>query len=131
MFWIRLLMRQSGFMRKRHISNNIRLVLDLIDYSFLCSDDSFIFFLDFYKAFDAVEHNFIFQTIEQFGFGQSFCRAVRTMYSNGNSSIRLKNGTSPRFELQRGIRQGCPLSPYLFMYTTTFHSLKKQLLDSA
>ena len=43
---------QSGFMRKRHISNNIRLVLDLIDYSSLCSDDSLIFFLDFYKAFD-------------------------------------------------------------------------------
>lgn len=109
---------QSGFMRKRHISNNIRLVLDIIDYSFLCPDDSFIFFLDFYKAFDTVEHNFIFQTFEKFGFGDFFCKAVRTMYCKGNSSIRLKNGTSPRFELQRGIRQGCPASPYLFILCT-------------
>ena len=61
---------QSRFMRKRHNSNNIRLVIDIIDYSFLCPDDSFFFLLDFYKAFDTVEHNFIFQTIEKFGFGK-------------------------------------------------------------
>ena len=109
---------QSGFMRKRYISNNIQLVLDIIDYSFLCPDDSFIFFLDFHKAFDTVEHNFIFQNIEKFGFGDFFCKAIRTMYSKGNSSIRLKNGTSPRFELQRGIRQGCPASPHLFILCT-------------
>lgn len=38
---------QSGFLSKRYISNNIKLVLDVIDNSFLCPDDSFIFFLDF------------------------------------------------------------------------------------
>ena len=75
---------QSRFMRKRHNSNNIRLVIDIIDYSFLCPDDSFFFLLDFYKAFDTVEHNFIFQTIEKFGFGDLFCKAVRTMYSKVN-----------------------------------------------
>lgn len=35
---------QSGFMRNRHISNNVRLVLDIIDYSDLVSDESFILF---------------------------------------------------------------------------------------
>lgn len=43
----------------RHISNNVRLVFGLIDYSELISDDSFILFLDFYKGFDTVEHPFI------------------------------------------------------------------------
>ena len=114
-----LLMKSNqGFVRKIHVSNNIWLVLDIIDLSFLCPDDSFIFFLDFYKAFDTVEHNFIFQTIENLVFGDFFCKALRTMYSKGNSSIRLKNGTLPRFELQRGIRQGCPASPYLLILCT-------------
>ncbi len=90
---------QSGFMRNRHISNNIKLVLDLIDYSDLCSDESFILFVDFYKAFDTIEHKFIFHALEKFGFGSYFSSAIKAMYTNGNSSIRLHAGTSPRFFL--------------------------------
>uniref|UniRef100_A0A3Q3BIJ9 Reverse transcriptase domain-containing protein n=1 Tax=Kryptolebias marmoratus TaxID=37003 RepID=A0A3Q3BIJ9_KRYMA len=109
---------QSGFMENRHISNNIRLVLDLIDYSHLCPDDSFILFLDFYKAFDTIEHEFIFHALEKFGFGSYFSSAIKTMYTNGNCTIRLNAGTSPRFFLKRGVRQGCPISPYLFLLCT-------------
>lgn len=106
---------QSGFLNNRHISNNIRLVLDIIDYSNMISDDSFLLFLDFYKAFDTLEHHFIFQCLEKFGFGTFFCSAIKTLYMNGSSSVILKNGTTRRFELLRGIRQGCPISPYLFL----------------
>uniref|UniRef100_A0A3B5R4M7 Reverse transcriptase domain-containing protein n=1 Tax=Xiphophorus maculatus TaxID=8083 RepID=A0A3B5R4M7_XIPMA len=106
---------QNGFMTQRHIANNIRLVLDLIDYADLCHDDSLILFLDFRKAFDTIEHNFVFQTLEKFGFGPYFCAAIKTMYKNANCSIKLHVGTSPRFDLKRGVRQGCPLSPYLFL----------------
>lgn len=106
---------QIGFMRHKHISNNIRLVLDLIDYAELCSDDSLILFLDFCKAFDTVEHNFIFQALEKFVFAPYFCAAIKTMYRNVNYSIKLYAGTSPRFDVNRGVRQGCPVSPYLFL----------------
>lgn len=72
-------------MRKRHISNNMSLVLDLTDYSFLCPDDSFLFFLDFYKAFDTIEHDFIFQLLGKFRFGDFFFfKAVKTIYSDSN-----------------------------------------------
>lgn len=60
---------QSGFMRDRDISNNIRLILDILDYSELISEDSFIRSLDFYKAFDTIEHQLIFHSLEKFGFG--------------------------------------------------------------
>ena len=109
---------QTGFMRNRHISNNIRLVLDILDYSDLVSDDSFILFLDFYKAFDTLEHKFIFHSLEKFGFGGYFCEAIKTLYAHSNSSIKVKHGTTPRFVLKRGIRQGCPISPYLFLLCT-------------
>lgn len=59
-------------MRNTHISNNIRLVLDILDYSDLLSEDSFILFLDFHKAFDAIEHQIIFCSLEKFGFGEFF-----------------------------------------------------------
>lgn len=53
---------QSGFLGGRSIHNNIRLVLDLIDYSNIFVEKGFIVFLDFYKAFDSVEHQFILET---------------------------------------------------------------------
>uniref|UniRef100_A0A3P9LB20 Reverse transcriptase domain-containing protein n=1 Tax=Oryzias latipes TaxID=8090 RepID=A0A3P9LB20_ORYLA len=122
---------QSGFMQNRLISNNIRLVLDILDYSHLISDDSFILFLDFYKASDSVNHHFIFSCLHKFGFGPFFCNTVKTLYNNANCSVKLKYGTSPRFNLNRGIRQGCPISPYLFLLVTqtladyiTIHKLK-------
>ena len=44
------------------------------------------------------------------------------LYINGNSSIKLSNGTSPRFFLKREVRQGCLVSPYLFLIATHFLS---------
>jgi hypothetical protein len=102
-------------MRNKHISNNVRLVLDILNYSDLITEDSFILFLEFYKAFDTVEHQFLFHSPVRLGIVDFFCKAVKTLYANGNGSIKLKYGTSPRFELKRGIRQGCLISPYLFL----------------
>lgn len=102
-------------MRNRHITNNIRLVLDILDYPELVKDDSFILFVDFYKAFDSVEHEFIFESLKKFGFGDYFSNAIKTLYKNNNSSIKLMGGSSSRFPISRGIRQGCPVSPYLFL----------------
>ncbi len=102
-------------MKGRHISSNIRLVIDLVQYSNLLNGDPLILFLDFRKAFDTVSHNFIFDSLKFFGFRQYFIKSVKTMYCGSNSSIKLANGTSPRFEINRGIRQGCPISAFLFL----------------
>lgn len=106
---------QNGFMTGRYIIDNIRLILDLLDYSDFISEDSFILFLHFQKAFDSVEHNFLFKTLDLFDFGEHFKRSVRTLYSAANSSIKLPHGTTCRFNVERGIRQGCPLSAFLFL----------------
>ncbi len=60
---------QSGFLRGRSVHNNIRLVMDIIEYRDLIEDDGFILFLDFYKAFNSVEHPFMFAVLEHLGFG--------------------------------------------------------------
>lgn len=114
---------QSGFMCNRHIANNIRLVLDILDYRDLVQDDSMILFLDFYKAFDSLEHGFMLLAIEKYGFGHFFHKTIGTLYSNSNSSIKLSNGT---FSLSHGVRQGCPLSPYIFLIAAQFLNLQIQ-----
>lgn len=101
---------QSGFIKDRSIHNNIRLVLDLLDYNDLIEGlyKGFIFFLDFYKAFDSVEHPFIMRTLKHFGFGEKFIKIINMIYNEINSSVSLPQGTTKRFEVKRGIRQGCP-----------------------
>lgn len=108
---------QSGFMQGRHISNNIRLILDLIDYEpyIGLTDNSYILFIDIYKAFDTVKHNFLFDLLDFFGFGKYFKRAIQTLYSDCNSSVKLPWGTTHRFGISRGIKQGDPAAPFLFL----------------
>lgn len=106
---------QSGFIKGRSIHNNIRLVLDILDYREYIEDEGYILFLDFKKAFDTVEHNFIFNSLEKFGFGMKFISFIKMLYKDINSSISLSFGTSQRFNISRGIRQGCPISPFLFI----------------
>ncbi len=55
-------------MKDRHISNNIRLVLDLIDYNEYIDSES----LYFYKEYDTVSHTFLFETVDLVGFGNFF-----------------------------------------------------------
>lgn len=78
---------QSGFMKGRPIHNNIWLVLDLVEYSEYINDDGFILFLDFYKAFDMVEHPFIFKALELCGFGENFRKTIQCFYHDTTSSI--------------------------------------------
>ncbi len=100
---------QSVFLKGRYIGNNIRLILDLIDF---ISDDGLILFIDFYKAFDTIEHYFMFKVIAFFGFGMFFQKAIQTLYNGCNSSVQLTHGTCPRFNMGRGIR---PISPLLVL----------------
>ncbi len=106
---------QSVFLKGRYIGNNIRLILDLIDYRHSISDDSLILFIDFYKVFDTIELYFMFKVIAFFGFGMFFQKAIQTLYNGSNSSVKLTHVTCPRFNMGRGIRQGCPISPLHFV----------------
>ena len=72
-------------------------------------------FLDFEKAFDTLEWSFVNQTLRHFGFGPSLLNWVELFYCNTESCILNNGWASNFFELNRGVRQGCPLSRYLFI----------------
>lgn len=74
-----------------------------------------LLFADFEKAFDSVDHNFIWKCLRYFNFGESFIRWIKLFY-NDIFSLILNNGhLSEHIPIQRGVRQGCPLSSFLFV----------------
>ena len=106
---------QTGFLPGRYIGENIRLVLDMIDYTNITNLPGLMLLADFEKAFDKLEWSFLFQTLESFGFGEDFIAWIKTMYMEVKSCVLNNGHASEFFQLHRGLRQGCPLSPLLFL----------------
>ncbi len=66
------------------------------------------------KAFDRLEWNYMWAVLQCFGFGEHFVSMIKTLYHSPAASVITGNIIFPSFPLQRGTRQGCPLSPLLF-----------------
>ena len=106
---------QSGYIKNRNIVDNLRLLIDIPTYCKRQKISGILFSIDFEKAFDSLNFSFLIRVLEAFNFGVEFISWVKVLY-NGINSCVLNNGYFTEFfNLERGVRQGCPLSPYLFL----------------
>ena len=69
--------------------------------------------LDWSKAFDPVTFESVEAALKHFGVPPFFQKAVLSLYSNPKFRVRDSGHTSPTYRQTRGLRAGCPLSPYL------------------
>ena len=106
---------QLGFVKGRYIGQNGRLINDVLEQTKLQGIPGILLQLEFQKAFDAIEWKFIQNAIALFNFGESIQRWNSTCYSNIQSSVLNDVFSTNYFALSRRVRQGCPLSPFLFV----------------
>ena len=78
------------------------------------NEDSFLLQLDQQKAFDRVNHKYLLQVLRKFGLGESLIKIVSNIFFNQEARITNNKLLSRSFRLNRGVRQGDPLSPILF-----------------
>ena len=84
------------------------------------------FFVDFIKAFDTLEWDFMLNTLKHFGFNDSFIRWVQPLYSDIQTCVSNNGWVSEIFNNPRGIRQGCPLSALLFILSVQSMSFRRR-----
>ena len=106
---------QTGYLQGRYIGCNIRLIEDLIIYTEHTGNPGILLTIDFEKAFDSISWKFIDYSLRAFNFGQKFRKYISTLYTNIQTAIINNGDISDWFLPARGVRQGCPISPYLFL----------------
>ncbi len=106
---------QSGYLKGRYAGENIRTITDIIEYCKQKNMTGVLLLIDFEKAFDTVKWDFLHDVLRKFKFGNKFRKWVKILYSDVRSYIVNNGHFSPLFQMFRGIRQGCPLSAYLFL----------------
>ena len=82
---------QTGFLKGRYIGENIRTLCEIIDNLNNENNPGLIFFADFEKAFDSVDHDFIYKVLKHFNFSNSFINWIKLFYNDAKSCV-VNNG---------------------------------------
>ena len=111
----------------RTIFSNLHLVRDALDMIAVTGEPAILVSLDQEKAFDRVDHDFLLNVLSKFGFGPNFRRWVRLFYTNVFSRVICNGNLTRPIFLGRGVRQGCPLSPLLYVLVSEVLSTQIRL----
>lgn len=98
----------------RYIGQATRLMLDVLHRFDSQRAEGAVLLVDQLKAFDRLDHTFLFQVLERAGFPDGYLRWLRLLYHDARSRLTINGHVSEGFRVLRGVRQGDPSSPLLF-----------------
>jgi hypothetical protein len=106
---------QTAFLARRQIIDGFLVANEAVHSLKRCRVPSLIFKVDFHKAFDTVQWDYLEQVMRHMGFGEKWINLIKICISTAKLSVLINGSPSKEFLMGRGIRQGDPLSLFLFL----------------
>ncbi|CAI5999139.1 unnamed protein product [Closterium sp. NIES-65] len=106
---------QHGFIPGRSFAYAVSVVADTVEAADNGGEDWYILKVDFQKGYDTVARPYLFETMDKLGIPAEFIRWTEGLHHGFWTRLAINGWVGERVEMQRGVRQGCPLAPYLFL----------------
>ena len=106
---------QTAYVNKRCISESGRLISDIIEVCEKQNIGGYLVTMDIEKAFDSLDHDFLVNVLNKFGFGSNFISWIKLLLNSQQSCVINGGNNTSYFNLEKGARQSDPVSAYLFI----------------
>ena len=105
---------QAGFRKGRGTRDQIANISWIITKAKEFQKNIYFCFIDYVKAFDCVDHNKLWKTLQEMGIPDHLTCLLRKLCAGQEATVRTGHGTTDWFQIGKGVRQGCILSPCLY-----------------
>ena len=107
---------QAGFRKGRGTWDQIANIFWLIEKAREFQKNIYFCLIDYTNAFYYVDHNKLWKILQEMGIQDHFTCLLRNLYAGQEATVRTRHGTTDWFQIGKGVRQGCILSPCLFNF---------------
>ena len=104
----------AGFRKGRGTRDQIAKICWITDKAREFQKNIYFCFIDYAKAFDCVDHDNLWKILKEMGIADHLTGLLRYLYAGQEATVRTGHGTTDWFQIGKGVRQGCILSPCLF-----------------
>ena len=105
---------QGGFRKSRGTRDQTANIPWIIEKAREFQKNIYFCFIDFTKAFDCVDHNKLWKTLQEMGIPDDLTCLLQNLYAGQEATVRTRHGTTDWSQTRKGVRKGCILSPCLF-----------------